>query len=80
LHRAYDDHELDLLPYLEAHGLRAELGHAVTHLGLIGALQRITNVGWAPVSDGRLPAAAMSRTPDQALQSTPDQGVEHVRG
>jgi hypothetical protein len=52
-HRDYDEHRLDLLPYLEAHGLRQELAHAVTHLGLIGALQRITNVDWAPVTAAR---------------------------
>jgi len=40
-HRAYDAGELDLLPYLEpAH--RAQLAHAVGHVGLIGALRRIT--------------------------------------
>lgn len=48
-HHAYDAHELDLLPYLEAHGLRDEIAHAVGHLGLIGALERITGEKWAPV-------------------------------
>jgi hypothetical protein len=40
-HRAYDTGELDLLPYLEP-GYRAQLAHAVGHVGLIGALRRIS--------------------------------------
>ncbi len=40
-HRAYDAGELDLLPYLEP-GYRVQLAHAVGHVGLIGALRRIT--------------------------------------
>jgi hypothetical protein len=40
-HRAYDRGELDLLPYLEP-GWRAQLAHAVGHVGLIGALRRIS--------------------------------------
>jgi hypothetical protein len=51
VHRAYDEHQLDLLPYLEAHGLREEIAHAVTHLGLIGALQRLTGEHWQPVEE-----------------------------
>ena len=39
-HRAYDRGELDLLPYLEP-AWRAQLAHAVGHVGLIGALRRI---------------------------------------
>ena len=39
-HRAYDRGELDLLPYLEP-AWRAQIAHAVGHLGLIGALRRI---------------------------------------
>jgi hypothetical protein len=39
-HRAYDSGELDLLPYLEP-GWRAQLAHAVGHVGLVGALRRI---------------------------------------
>ena len=39
-HRAYDRGDLDLLPYLEP-GCRAQLAHAVGHVGLIGALRRI---------------------------------------
>ena len=40
-HRAYDRGELDLLPYLEP-GWRAQLAHAVAHLGLIGALRQVS--------------------------------------
>ena len=40
-HRAYDRGELDLLPYLEP-AWRAQLAHAVGHLGLIGALRRVS--------------------------------------
>ena len=40
-HRAYDTGELDLLPYLEP-AWRAQLAHAVGHVGLIGALRRIS--------------------------------------
>jgi len=39
-HRAYDAGELDLLPYLEP-AYRAQVAHAVGHVGLIGALRRI---------------------------------------
>ncbi len=40
-HRAYDRGELDLLPYVEPRW-RAQLAHAVGHVGLIGALRRIS--------------------------------------
>jgi hypothetical protein len=40
-HRAYDCGELDLLLYLEP-AWRAQLAHAVGHVGLIGALRRIS--------------------------------------
>jgi hypothetical protein len=40
-HRAYDLGELDLLPYVEP-GWRPQLAHAVGHVGLIGALRRIS--------------------------------------
>ena len=49
-HRAYDRGELDLLPYLEP-AWRAQLAHAVGHVGLIGALRRISG---ATRRDGRL--------------------------
>jgi hypothetical protein len=40
-HRAYDRGDVDLLPHLEP-GYRREVAHAVMHLGLIGALRRLT--------------------------------------
>ena len=40
-HRAYDRGELDLLPYLEP-AWRAQLAHAVGHVGLMATLRRIT--------------------------------------
>jgi predicted restriction endonuclease len=40
-HRAYDRGTLDLVPYLEPR-FRAEAAHAVTHLGLVGALRRLS--------------------------------------
>jgi hypothetical protein len=40
-HRRYDAGELDLLPYLEP-AYRAQLAHAVGHVGLIGTLRRLT--------------------------------------
>ena len=39
--RAYGRGDLDLLPYLEP-AWRAQLAHAVGHVGLIGALRRIS--------------------------------------
>ena len=40
-HRGYDTGRLDMLPYLEP-AWRAQLAHAVGHIGLIGALRRIS--------------------------------------
>ena len=40
-HRAYDAGELDLLPYLEP-AWRAQVAHAVGHVGLVGALRGIS--------------------------------------
>ena len=40
-HRTYDRGELDLLPYLEP-AWRPQLAHAVGHVGLVGALRRIS--------------------------------------
>jgi hypothetical protein len=39
-HRAYEEGRLDLLPFLEP-AWRAQLAHAVRHVGLIGALRCI---------------------------------------
>jgi hypothetical protein len=40
-HRAYDRGRLDLVPYLEPR-YRAHVAHAVSHLGLVGALRRLS--------------------------------------
>jgi hypothetical protein len=40
-HRAYDRGALDLLPYLEPRH-RAQAAHAVEHLGLAGAVRRLS--------------------------------------
>lgn len=45
-HRAYDDGKLDLLPYLEPRW-REEVAQAVRHVGLVAALQRLTNARWS---------------------------------
>jgi hypothetical protein len=39
-HRAYDTRRLELLPHLEPQR-RPEVAHAVSHLGLIGAVRRL---------------------------------------
>jgi hypothetical protein len=39
-HRGYDTGRLELLPHLEPRW-RAEVAHAVVHLGLIGAYRRL---------------------------------------
>jgi hypothetical protein len=45
-HREYDDDKtLDLLPHLEPH-FRVELAYAVELVGLVTALERITNDRW----------------------------------
>jgi len=48
-HRAFDDGRLDLLPFLEPRH-RSELAHALSHLGLIELLERLTAERWAPES------------------------------
>lgn len=53
-HRAFDDGELDLLPYLvPLH--TAEIAHALGHYrgDLIALLERLTGRRWVPVSDDR---------------------------
>ena len=45
-HRDFDERRLDLLPYLEPRH-RAELAHALLHVGLVGLLRRL-----APEGDG----------------------------
>jgi hypothetical protein len=63
-HRAYDRGELDLLPYLEP-AWRAQLAHAVGHVGLIGALRRISGT-----------RSAADRPGGEALQLEAQQRVE----
>lgn len=41
-HRLYDEHRLDILPLLN----HCEQAHAVSHLGIVGALERTTNHHW----------------------------------
>jgi len=50
-HRAYDAGELDLLPFLEPEW-RAQVSHAVGHVGLIGALRRISGRSEDPTMGG----------------------------
>jgi hypothetical protein len=42
-----DRGELDLLPHLEPR-CRAELAHAVLHVGLLRLLRRLTGTRWSP--------------------------------
>jgi hypothetical protein len=44
-HRMYDRGELELLPYLEPR-VRTELAHALTHVGLLALLRRVTGTRW----------------------------------
>lgn len=46
IHLAYDDHQFNVLPYLTL----LEQAHAVGHLGIVGALKRVTGLEWAPVN------------------------------
>jgi hypothetical protein len=50
-HRAYDRGALDLLPHLEP-VYRAQVAHAVGHVGLIGALRRLTGSRQDPCEGG----------------------------
>lgn len=49
-HRAFEAGELDLLPALIAHGLTAEVQHALGHLegNVIGLLEKLTGERWQP--------------------------------
>jgi hypothetical protein len=64
-HRAYDTGDLDLLPHLEP-AWRAQLAHAVGHVGLIGALRRVggPNGAASSLSPGtRLPTRPIEDLP-----------------
>jgi hypothetical protein len=56
-HRAYDSGGLDLLPYLEP-AWRAQLAHAVGHVGLIGALRQISGSRTSCLAESEPVAAA----------------------
>ena len=49
-HREYDDGRLSLLEYLEPR-YREEVAQAVRHVGLVRALEQLTNERWAPVRE-----------------------------
>jgi hypothetical protein len=55
-HQAYDDHRLDLLPFLEPNH-RAELARAVQVFGLLGTLERVTGKQWSPTLETALATA-----------------------
>ena len=63
-HRAYDGGHLDLLPHLEP-AWRAQLAHAVGHVGLIGALRRIS--GASGLGDSTPPGTALPNPPREDL-------------
>lgn len=51
-HREYDDGFLSLVEYLEPH-YREEVAYAVMTVGIVRALERLTNCRWAPVDNER---------------------------
>lgn len=51
IHSAYDRGEFDLLPHLTL----AEQAHAVSHLGILGALKRTTGETYLPQREGEQP-------------------------
>jgi site-specific recombinase XerD len=53
-HDADDQHRLNLLPHLEP-GWRPQLAHAVSHLGVVGALRRISGPGFHPSGNAFAP-------------------------
>jgi hypothetical protein len=61
-HTEYDDHRLDLLPYL-ARDHRDKLALAVELIGLVGTLERVTGRGWVPV-DPLVDPVALADTVD----------------
>lgn len=79
-HDAYDNHELDVLPYLEP-GHRSELARAVEIFGLIGTLERVTGSSWRPVREETAIArdiARVSGTTDPAGELAVEMGARHV--
>jgi hypothetical protein len=63
-HCAFDRGELDLVPYLEPLW-RAQLALAVGHVGLIGAVRRITGPGG--LTGSRTPGARLPNRPAEDL-------------
>jgi hypothetical protein len=61
----YDTGQLDLLPYLEP-AWRAQLAHAVGHVGLFGALRRIG--GSRTSAPDRVASASSSPDPNRRPQ------------
>lgn len=51
LHGSYDEGNLDILPYLTLE----EQAHAVSHLGILGALKRTTGETYVPQPEGDQP-------------------------
>lgn len=43
-HQAYDERRLDILPYLS----KEEMGYVVLLVGMLSALERVTNRRWVP--------------------------------
>jgi hypothetical protein len=54
-HRAFDDGELDIQPYLIANGHWEEIAHMTSahHMSPLAVLQRLTGVRWVPAADAR---------------------------
>jgi len=63
-HRAYDGGRLDLLPHLEP-AWRAQVAHAVGHVGLMGALRRISPA--SGLGDSTPPGTALPNPPREDL-------------
>jgi hypothetical protein len=59
-HDAYDNHTLDLLPFLEK-CFRPELARAVEVAGLITTLERVSNRAWAPIPALRVRVGELER-------------------
>lgn len=51
IHRLFDEGKFDLLPWLT----REEQAHAVSHLGILGALKRTTGETYEPQPEGAMP-------------------------
>lgn len=56
VHRAYDDGRFDLLPYVVAHGLHAQMAHAMEHAGgdVVALINQVTSCRFEPVTGDHL--------------------------